>query len=148
MMHIIRFLVDWGQGGNAWNTEVHHFKSQAEECHLNTPWPAVWALKIMQQIIPSEHSFAFNFYEIFLLKSIVSGTSPFFCNPLGKCLENQQQKQPVFGVFVAGLLSKFTWLPAAAWSLLPASLRPSPRPCATVPWYRVLWSVGKGWKGY
>lgn len=40
-MHIIRFLVDWGQGGNVWNTEVQHFKSQAEEYHLNTPWPAV-----------------------------------------------------------------------------------------------------------
>ena len=65
MMHIIRFLVDWGQGGNVWNTEVQHFKSQAEEYHLNTPWPEVWALKIMQQIIPSDHFVAFNFYEIF-----------------------------------------------------------------------------------
>ena len=84
----------------------------------------------------------------FSIESIVSGTSPFFCNPLGKCLEHQQptnfqkKNHPVFKPFLAflfaGLLSKFTWLPAAAWSLLPASLRPSPRPCATVPWYRVL----------
>ena len=50
-----------------------------------------------------------------------------------------------------GLLSKFTWLQAAASSLPLVNLRPNPRPCATVPWFwrRVFDQKGmaKTWRG-